>query len=176
MYDRTCIENGARAPANLLTEQGGGPIGRMRPRRQRNGLSRSEREYPGIEYWRSGQMKSTLRCAPGDLALVLRSPDAGKLVTCLALADESERTAVNIDGNNGPVWRIDRCCMWNNWDEDGIPLPYAPDAALMPIHPRSDLLDTEPMLDLSAMDRMYQATESGELADILTQIARRTPK
>jgi hypothetical protein len=30
--------------------------------------------------------------------------------------------------DNGPVWRIDRCCMWNNWDEGEIPLPYCPDA------------------------------------------------
>jgi len=101
-------------------------------------------------------MNSKLRCRSGDLALVLRSTDAGKLVTCLSLTDERERAAFSIGDNNGPVWRIDRCCMWNNWDEGAIPLPYAPDAALLPIHPRPDLLDEEPMPDVS---------------DILTRIA-----
>jgi hypothetical protein len=28
-------------------------------------------------------MNAKLRCRPGDLALVLRSPDWGKLVTCI---------------------------------------------------------------------------------------------
>jgi hypothetical protein len=56
-------------------------------------------------------MSTKVRCRPGDLALVLRSTDAGKLVTCLALADESERVRFGIGNTNGPVWRIDRDCM-----------------------------------------------------------------
>jgi hypothetical protein len=83
----------------------------------------------------------TLRCRPGGLALVLRSTDAGKLVTCLALADERERAAFNIDDANGPVWRIDRQCVWNDWDE-GVMLPYCPDSALLPIGGEPDPLDT----------------------------------
>lgn len=121
-------------------------------------------------------MNSKPRCAPGDLALVLRSTDAGKLVTCLSLTDERERAAFNIADHNGPVWRIDRCCMWNNWDVGEIPLPYAPDDALLPIRPQPDLLDEEPMPDLSDMDRVHQGAASGQLADILTRIARRAPK
>jgi hypothetical protein len=116
-------------------------------------------------------MNAKLRCRPGDLALVLRSTDAGKLVTCLALANEQERAAVNIADNNGPVWRIDRCCMWNNWDEGEIPLPYCPDAALLPIRPRPGLLDEEPMPDLSDIDRVHQLAATGQLAGILTRIA-----
>jgi hypothetical protein len=79
-------------------------------------------------------MTTKLRCRPGDLALVLRSTDAGKLVTCLALLSEGERAALDIADSNGPVWRIDRECVWNNWDE-GVMLPYCPDSALRPIRP-----------------------------------------
>lgn len=86
-------------------------------------------------------MTTKLRCRPGDLAVVLRSTDAGKLVTCLALADERERGAFDIAADNGPVWRIDRCCMWNNWDEGEIPLPYCPDSALLPIRPQPEVSD-----------------------------------
>lgn len=116
-------------------------------------------------------MNAKLRCRRGDLALVLRSTDAGKLVTCLALADERERAASNIDDTNGPVWWIDRDCMWADWGKGGveIPLPYAPDSALLPIRP--DLLDEEPMLDVSDIDHFHQLVATGQLADILTRIA-----
>jgi hypothetical protein len=87
---------------------------------------------------------STLRCRPGDLALVLRSTDAGKLVTCIQLATKAERDQYHIADHNGPVWRIDRECMWADWRRAGIeiPLPFSPDAALMPIRPDdSEALD-----------------------------------
>jgi hypothetical protein len=74
------------------------------------------------------------RCRPGDLALVLRSSDAGKIVTCIALLTNEERAELEIADSNGPVWRIDRECVWNDWDE-GVMLPYAPDSALLPIRP-----------------------------------------
>jgi hypothetical protein len=121
-------------------------------------------------------MNAKLRCREGDLALVLRSTDAGRLVTCLALADERERVAFDIDPDNGPVWRIDRCCMWNNWSEGEIPLPYCPDSALLPIRPRPDRLDEESMPDLSDIDHFHQLVASGQLADILTRIASLSDK
>jgi hypothetical protein len=82
-------------------------------------------------------MHTGVRCRPGDLALVLRSTGAGKVVTCLALLTETERAALDIGDSNGPVWRIDRECVWNNWN-DGVMLPYCPDSALMPIRPEPD--------------------------------------
>jgi len=115
-------------------------------------------------------MTAKLRCQPGDLALVLRSTDAGKLVTCLALADERERAAFNIADDNGPVWRIDRECVWNDWDE-GMMLPYCPDSALLPIRPEPDPLDEEPSLDVSDIERFHQLAASGQLADMLTRLA-----
>jgi hypothetical protein len=117
-------------------------------------------------------MNTKLRCRPGDLALVLRSTDAGKLVTCLALADERERAAFNIADSNGPVWRIDRDCMWADWSKSGveIPLPYAPDSALLPIRPEPDALDEEPTLDVSDIGGFYQLAASGQLADMLTRL------
>jgi hypothetical protein len=67
-----------------------------------------------------------LRCCRGDLALVIRDTDAGKVVTCIELADEHERASLGIWGRNGPVWRIDRHCMWADWSQNRgeIPLPY----------------------------------------------------
>jgi hypothetical protein len=61
--------------------------------------------------------------------------------------------------------------MWNNWDEGEIPLPYCPDAVLLPIRPRPDLLDEEPMPDVSDIDHVYQLVASDQLADILIRIA-----
>ena len=70
----------------------------------------------------------------------IRDTDAGKVVTCLALADESERSKLGMGDHNGPVWRIDRACMWADHSRGGleIPLPYCPDSALMPIQPEPD--------------------------------------
>jgi hypothetical protein len=81
-----------------------------------------------------------MRCRVGDLALVIRDTDAGKVVTCVALADESERSKLGMGDHNGPVWRIDRDCMWADHSRGGleIPLPYCPDSALMPIRPEPD--------------------------------------
>ena len=73
---------------------------------------------------------------------MLRSTDAGKLVTCPALLTETECAALDIADSNGPVWRIDRECVWNNWDE-GVMLPYCPDSALMPIRPQPDEDESE---------------------------------
>ena len=77
------------------------------------------------------------RCRPGDLAVVLRGTYAGAIVNCIALALEGERASFDIADNNGPVWRIDRCMLWNSGDGK-IPLPYAPDSALLPIGPPPD--------------------------------------
>ena len=124
------------------------------PRRARrtSARSRSNRRQIAGSHRYDFPVAMNTRCQPGDLALVLRSTDAGKIVTCLALADQRERAAFNIADQNGPVWRIDRTCMWNNWGEGEILLPYCPDAALLPIHPRPDLLDEEPMPDMADMD------------------------
>jgi hypothetical protein len=80
---------------------------------------------------------------------VLRSTDAGKVVTCIELIGDSHITAAN-----GPVWLIDRDCMWADWSRGGLetPLPYCPDSALLPIRPQADQLDEEPMTNLSDMD------------------------
>ena len=115
-------------------------------------------------------MNAKFRCQRGDLALVLRSTDAGKVVTCLALADERERAAFNMADDNGPVWRIDRECVWNDWDE-GMMLPYCPDSALLPIRPEPDPLDAEPTLDVSDIEGFHQLVANGRLADMLTRIA-----
>jgi len=48
-------------------------------------------------------MNSPLRCRPGDLALVIRDTDAGKVVTCVALADESERSEPGMGDLNWPA-------------------------------------------------------------------------
>lgn len=105
-------------------------------------------------------MDTRLRCRAGDLALVLRSTDAGKLVTCLALLTETERAALDIADSNGPVWRIDRECVWNNWDE-GVMLPYCPDFALLPIQPQpagssdeDERLEAEVCVTRGAFDRI----------------------
>jgi hypothetical protein len=115
-------------------------------------------------------MNAQLRCRSGDLALVLRSTDAGKLVTCLALITEQERATIGIADHNGPVWRIDRECVWNDWDE-GVMLPYCPDSALLPIRPEPDPLDEEPTLDVSDIEGFHQLVASGQLADIITRLA-----
>jgi hypothetical protein len=78
------------------------------------------------------------RCRQGDLALVIRDTDAGKVVTCVELLNARERLLLGVGDSNGPVWRIDRDCMWADWAEEGreIPLPYCPDSALVPIRPQ----------------------------------------
>jgi len=118
-------------------------------------------------------MTAKLRCQPGDLALVLRSPDWGKLVTCIELIGEDERITFGIGDGNGPVWRVDRECMWADWGRGGleIPLPYAPDSALMPIRPEPDPLDEEPPLDVSDIEGFHKLADSGQLADFLVRIA-----
>lgn len=118
-------------------------------------------------------MTAKLRCQPGDLALVLRSPDWGKLVTCIELIGEDERITFGIGDGNGPVWRVDRECMWADWGRGGleIPLPYAPDSALMPIRPEPDPLDEEPALDVSDIEGFHKLADSGRLADMLTRLA-----
>ena len=116
-------------------------------------------------------MIAQLRCRPGDLALVLRSTDAGKLVTCLALITEQERATIGIADHNGPVWRIDRECVWNDWDE-GVMLPYCPDSALLPIRPEPGPLAEEPMHQPSDdMGHFHHLVASGQLADMLTRLA-----
>lgn len=85
-------------------------------------------------------MTTKLRCRPGDLALVLRGTYAGAIVTCIALALERERASFDIADSNGPVWRIDRCMLWNN-GHGKVPLPYAPDSALLPIRPQPEVSD-----------------------------------
>lgn len=110
-------------------------------------------------------------CRPGDLALVLRSTDAGKLVTCLKLLTEQERATIGISDDNGPVWRIDRECVWNDWDE-GMMLPYCPDSALLPIRPEPDPLDEQPALDVSDIEGFHELATSGQLADLLIRLAR----
>jgi hypothetical protein len=117
-------------------------------------------------------MTTTLRCRPGDLALVLRSPDWGKIVTCIELIGEDERITFRIGDGKGPVWRIDRECMWADWSHGGleVPLPFAPDAALMPIRPEPDPLDEERTLDVSDIEGFHQLAASGRLADYLYRI------
>ncbi len=118
-------------------------------------------------------MNARLRCRPGDLALVLRSPDWGKLVTCIELIGEDERITFRIGDGNGPVWRIDRTCMWADWSRSGleVPLPYAPDSALMPIRPEPDPRDHEPTLDVSDIEGFHQLAASGQFASVLTRLA-----
>jgi hypothetical protein len=107
------------------------------------------------------------------LALVLRSPDWGKLVTCIALIGEDERITFGIGDDNGPVWRIDRKCMWADWGRGGveIPLPYCPDTSLMPIRPEPDPLDEEPALDVSDIEGFHKLADNGRLADFIARIA-----
>jgi len=118
-------------------------------------------------------MNAKLRCRPGDLALVLRSPDWGKLVTCIELIGEDERITFGIGDGNGPVWRVDRECMWADWRRGGleIPLPYAPDSALMPIRLEPDPLDEEPALEVSDIEAFHKFADSGRLADFIARIA-----
>jgi hypothetical protein len=77
------------------------------------------------------------RCKRGDLALVIRDTDAGKIVTCIELLSARERLVSGVGDSNGQVWRIDRDCMWADGRQEGreIPLPYCPDSALVSIQP-----------------------------------------
>jgi hypothetical protein len=67
------------------------------------------------------------------------------------------------------------------YGKDGPDLPReSPGGAAAPAEPDpvrdDDGRPPDPMLDLSDMDRFHRAAASGELADILTQMARRAPK
>ncbi len=65
--------------------------------------------------------------------------DAGKVVHCVELASATERAAFGNGDSNGPVWRIDRECLWADWRQGGrdIPLPYLPSTPRsLPIRPK----------------------------------------
>lgn len=88
----------------------------------------------------------TLRCKPGDLALVLvGKTNAGKLVTCLRLEQPAVFPTDCVD-----VWLVDRPLRWANvyGPFPKFDIPYAPDGALMPIRPEPDAIDTEISTDV----------------------------
>ena len=79
-----------------------------------------------------------MNCRQGDLALVTRGPNAGKVVTCLEVLppgferdDLPPNVHQEIDAAEGPLWRTDRPLDWG----DLVFIHLAPDAVLMPIRP-----------------------------------------
>lgn len=81
-----------------------------------------------------------LNCKPGDLALVISGPSAGKLVTCLEplpagwYRDDLPRgCSQQINVTEGPLWRVNLPLEWG----DLLYLAIAPDEVLMPLGPGS---------------------------------------
>ena len=81
-----------------------------------------------------------MNCKQGDLALVIRGRDAGKMLTCLELMTGG----ANIGGYfmRGDIWRVDRPISWFVYGLDVAEreefVPYCCDALLMPIRPPSE--------------------------------------
>lgn len=79
----------------------------------------------------------TLRCKPGDLALVIAGEgNIGKMVTCLRLEDPIFADSV-ISHRLGSIWKIDRELIWTT-NMRVVHIPYYPDEQLLPITPEED--------------------------------------
>lgn len=87
-----------------------------------------------------------LRCKPGDLALVVRGTQTGKMLTCERLENPPARFSLE----HSPIWKVDRDMPWGRTLEDARWIPYAPDDALMPIRPEPDDVDTRITQDVPA--------------------------
>lgn len=91
-----------------------------------------------------------MNCQPGDLALVIHGPDAGKTVTCVRLVERGEIIPTPqgphvVEGWALPMWHVDRPVTCASSAYGHLELPLCRDARLMPIRPErdEDLEETE---------------------------------
>lgn len=85
-----------------------------------------------------------LKCRPGDLALVVRGTFAGSLVTCICLESDEKLDALGVTLDSRPAWLVDKSLEWGcGANPDHTRMPYAPDAALLPIRPEPDECEIE---------------------------------
>lgn len=82
----------------------------------------------------------TLRCKPGDLALVTgRFRETGKMVTCIRLEDNPR--GGDLGSYTGKTWRVDMPMAWQTRGQAVITeynTPHWPDCYLLPIKPEPD--------------------------------------
>ena len=79
-----------------------------------------------------------MNCKPGDLALVVKGINRGKLVTCLRILNGGTELEHGIVRKDKAVWEIDRALSW----PEGLAAAVC-DEAIMPIRPpASDESDT----------------------------------
>jgi hypothetical protein len=76
-----------------------------------------------------------LNCKSGDLALIVRGEETGKMVTCIRLEDPGCRFRPEL---RGCVWLIDRELEWTSNKGNSYLGAYCPDEYLMPIRPDGD--------------------------------------
>lgn len=86
----------------------------------------------------------TLRCKPGDLAIVVRSlaGNEGKIVRCIRFLGDVKF----INGDVLPSWEIDGSLIGNR----GLPTSKVPDCFLHPIRPPAQDQSTETTKELEA--------------------------
>ncbi len=84
----------------------------------------------------------TLRCKPGDLALVVKGPlNSGKLVRVIALEDPPASHMI-LRCHRGETWRVDQLMHWGVVPGQSLyQWPHAPDSCLLPIRPEPDDVD-----------------------------------
>ena len=94
-----------------------------------------------------------MKCKKGDMALIIKGYDTGKMVTCQSLL--GSETNPLIAPNLGPVWLIDRQIGWVSVNGGIIQLPWCPDSQLMPITPDDESIFKENDKELcDALDAM----------------------
>ena len=79
-----------------------------------------------------------MNCKPGDLALVVKGRNRGKVVTCVRLLNGGTQLEHGVIRDDEAVWELDRVLSW----PEGAAAAIC-DHALMPIRPpASDESDT----------------------------------
>ena len=81
-----------------------------------------------------------MNCKPGDLALVVKGRNRGKVVTCVRLLNGGPQLEQGVIRDDEAVWELDRVLSW----PEG-PAAAICDHGLMPIRP----LPGEPIEDIT---------------------------
>lgn len=75
-----------------------------------------------------------MKCKKGDLALVIRGDDTGKVVKCIELYKSPKIGSLFIDACVGPVWVVDQDMEWHRADHsERFYIKLQTDHNLMPL-------------------------------------------
>jgi len=80
-----------------------------------------------------------MNCKSGDLALVVKGMNVGKMVQCIRLFEGDTYRGVTGFERSNPFWLLDREVVWKNTITGELfNVDMLPDSSLLPIRPPDD--------------------------------------